>query len=79
NVSAIQLQRDDIASLVERALAAYDLTGDRFTLELTESVLVSEGDLIGRTMHAVKALGAQIAMDDFGTGYSNLAYLQKLP
>ena len=30
-------------------------------------------------MHALKALGTNLAMDDFGTGYSNLAYLQKLP
>lgn len=75
NVSAIQLQRDDIVAVVERALATHKLSGDRFTLELTESALVSEGDTIGRTMHALKDLGAKIAMDDFGTGYSNLAYL----
>ncbi len=79
NVSAIQLQRDDIVVQVERALARHAIGGDRFTLELTESSLVSEADSIGRTMYALKELGAQIAMDDFGTGYSNLAYLQKLP
>ncbi len=79
NLSAIQLQRDDIAPVVEAALDATGLTGDRFTLELTESAIVSDPDRIAAAMHALKALGTTLAMDDFGTGYSNLAYLQKLP
>ena len=79
NLSAIQLQRDHIAPVLENALALTGLTGDRFTLELTESAIVSDPDRIAGTMHALKALGTTLAMDDFGTGYSNLAYLQKLP
>ena len=79
NLSAIQLQRDQIAPMVEAALAANAIEGRRITLELTESALVSDPDHIARTMHALKALGTTLAMDDFGTGYSNLAYLQKLP
>lgn len=79
NLSAIQLQRDQIAPMVEAALAANAIDGSRITLELTESALVTDPDHIARTMHALKALGTTLAMDDFGTGYSNLAYLQKLP
>ncbi|THD37027.1 MAG: EAL domain-containing protein [Sphingomonas sp.] len=79
NLSAIQLHRDDIAPAVERALMANKLAGSRFTLELTESALVADPQRVSDTMHALKQLGATIAMDDFGTGYSNLAYLQKLP
>jgi diguanylate cyclase (GGDEF)-like protein len=79
NLSAIQLQRDAIAPLVERALSDNGLTGSRFTLELTESALVTDPDRIAGIMQALKDVGATIAMDDFGTGYSNLAYLQRLP
>ena len=79
NLSAIQLQRDAIAPVVQAALGAYKLDGSRFTLELTESALVTDPDRIAGIMHALKGLGTTIAMDDFGTGYSNLAYLQKLP
>jgi diguanylate cyclase (GGDEF)-like protein len=79
NLSAIQLQRDAIAPVVQAALDCNGLNGNRFTLELTESALVSDPDRIATIMHALKALGTTIAMDDFGTGYSNLAYLQKLP
>ena len=79
NLSAIQLQRDTVPAVLEAALDVTGLRGDRFTLELTESAIVSDPDGIARTMHALKALGPTLAMDDFGTGYSNLAYLQQLP
>lgn len=79
NVSAIQLQRDNIPRFVERTLDAVGLPAARLTLELTESALIGDPDRIAQTMQALKALGSTLAMDDFGTGYSNLAILQKLP
>ena len=79
NLSAIQLQRDTVPAVLEAALDVTGLSGARFTLELTESAIVSDPEGIARTMNALKALGPTLAMDDFGTGYSNLAYLQQLP
>ena len=79
NLSPLQLQRDSIVGVVENALIASGLTGDRLKLELTESALVADPERTATTMHALKDLGTSIAMDDFGTGYSNLAFLQKLP
>ena len=79
NLSAIQLQRDTVPAVIAAALDATGLSGDRLTLELTESAIVGDPDRIARTMHELKALGTTLAMDDFGTGYSNLAYLQQLP
>lgn len=79
NVSAIQLQRDNVPRLVERALAATGVAGSRLTLELTESAVIADPDRIAQVMQALKSAGVTLAMDDFGTGYSNLANLQKLP
>ena len=79
NLSAVQLQRDDIPAVIEAALAAHGIAGQRLKLELTESALVSDPDRIAGIMRRLKELGTEIAMDDFGTGYSNLAYLQQLP
>lgn len=79
NLSAVQLQRDNIPAVVAAALARHNVAGARMKLELTESALVTDPDGIARTMHELKALGTEIVMDDFGTGYSNLAYLQQLP
>src|SRR5437764_7490310 len=79
NLSAIQVARDDIAAVVKSALKSSGLTGDRLTLELTESSIVQDPVRATRVFDALKALDATVAMDDFGTGYSSLAYLQRLP
>jgi diguanylate cyclase (GGDEF)-like protein len=79
NLSAIQVARDDIAAVVASALKSSGLTGDRLTLELTESAIVQDPARATRVFDALKALDATVAMDDFGTGYSSLAYLQRLP
>lgn len=49
------------------------------TLEITESVLVRDPDLVSRRLSALKSLGVRIAIDDFGTGYSSLGCLCHLP
>ena len=79
NLSAIQVARDDIAGVVQSALKSSGLTGDRLSLELTESSIVQDPARATRVFDALKALDATVAMDDFGTGYSSLAYLQRLP
>lgn len=79
NLSAIQVARDDVAALVSSALKASGLSGDRLTLELTESSIVQDPGRAMRVFEALKSLDATVAMDDFGTGYSSLAYLQRLP
>ena len=79
NLSAIQVARDDIAEVVSSALRSSGLTGDRLTLELTESSIVQDPARATRVFDSLKALDATVAMDDFGTGYSSLAYLQRLP
>ena len=79
NLSAIQVARDNIAEVVESALRSSGLTGDRITLELTESSIVQDPARATRVFEALKALDTTVAMDDFGTGYSSLAYLQRLP
>lgn len=79
NVSAIQIARDNVASVVEEALLAQGLGGERLMLELTESAIIADPDRAARMMEGLKALNTTLAMDDFGTGYSNLAFLHQLP
>ncbi len=79
NLSAIQVARDDIAGLVGNALRSHRLSGYRLSVELTESAIVGDPERAHRTLDALKAVDAMVAMDDFGTGFSNLASLQKLP
>jgi len=79
NLSAIQVARDDVSGMVAEALRSSGVSGDRLTLELTESAIIQDPGRATRVFEALKALRTTVAMDDFGTGYSNLAYLQRLP
>jgi EAL domain-containing protein (putative c-di-GMP-specific phosphodiesterase class I) len=79
NLSAIQVARDDITAVVSGALKSSGLSGDRLTLELTESSIVQDPVRATRVFEGLKALDCTVSMDDFGTGYSSLAYLQRLP
>ncbi|MBW3620538.1 MAG: EAL domain-containing protein [Actinobacteria bacterium] len=79
NVSPTQLQRGDVTHDVATALALSGLDPACLTLEITESALLSDTDVVARILNELKALGVSLAVDDFGTGYSSLAYLQNFP
>jgi diguanylate cyclase (GGDEF)-like protein/PAS domain S-box-containing protein len=62
------------ATLKETGLAAH-----RLELEITETLLLGNSQVIMPELHALKAMGVAIVMDDFGTGYSSLSYLWRFP
>ncbi|PKB25134.1 EAL domain-containing protein (putative c-di-GMP-specific phosphodiesterase class I) [Novosphingobium kunmingense] len=51
----------------------------RLTLEVTEQVLVADIGHAARSLAALSARGARIALDDFGAGFCNFRYLKLLP
>jgi diguanylate cyclase (GGDEF)-like protein len=79
NVSARQLDTDDLVGDVAGALTVSGLEPGMLTLEITESALMADTSASLRRISTLKALGVRIAIDDFGTGYSSLAYLQHFP
>jgi diguanylate cyclase len=78
NVSPVQLRVPGFHQVVQEALTAHGAPREQFVIEVTEQVLVEEGQA-AQTLHRLAALGLTIAIDDFGTGYSALGYLQRLP
>ena len=79
NLSPIQFKNKGLLLSVVSALAASGLSPNRLELEITESVLLQDGDATLATLHELRGLGVRISMDDFGTGYSSLSYLRKFP
>ena len=79
NVSARQIADRDFTSDVAEVLAATGLPPALVTLELTESVLMTDPDTVLPRLHHLKSLGVRLSIDDFGTGYSSLAYLCQFP
>jgi len=64
---------------IENNLQKYKIPRERLKVELLESMLVDDIDLILEKMNTLKAMGVKISLDDFGTGYSSLSYLKKMP
>ncbi|GAB6841242.1 diguanylate cyclase (GGDEF)-like protein [Methylorubrum rhodinum] len=79
NVSAAQFTSAGLIATVRGALAESGLPARRLELEITESVLLVNGNATVAILHGLRGLGARIAMDDFGTGYSSLSYLRSFP
>lgn len=79
NASEQLLQRESLHDDIRRDLESFHLTGECITIEVTESVLVSDFEKTALLLNRIKALGVKVAIDDFGTGYSSMAYLKWLP
>lgn len=78
NVSAVQLQFDDLFEAVRVALQRTGLPPDRLELEITESGDVGNA-AVQETMWQLQDMGVRLSIDDFGTGYSSLSYFRDLP
>ena len=79
NLSAAQFRGRELVAAVVGALATAGLAPARLELEITETVLLGDGEATLATLRELRALGVRIAMDDFGTGYSSLGYLRSFP
>jgi len=79
NVAAAQLRDGDLVQHLRQALAGIGGNPAALSLEITESVLISDMERAIQVLTEVRKLGLPVAIDDFGTGYSSLAYLVTLP
>lgn len=79
NASEQLLQQERLCHDIQHDLQNEGLPGSCLTIEVTESVLVSDFDKTSRLLEQLKPLGIKIALDDFGIGYSSMAYLKWLP
>lgn len=78
NISPYQFSRVNMSQLVRRALQDARLDPENLTLEVTESLVISDVENTLNTMRELKEMGVKLALDDFGTGYSSLSYLHSL-
>ncbi len=79
NISAKQFYHEGFVDEVIETLRVTGATPQLLKLEITESVLISNTELVIVKMKALQDYGIQFSLDDFGTGYSSLSYLKILP
>ncbi len=64
---------------LREVLSVSGLEPKRLRLEITESALMDNTEIVSQTLSQIQDMNIQLHMDDFGTGYSSLSYLNRFP
>ena len=79
NVSALQFKQDNFVETVQYIFSSNNINPSSLKLELTESIVLDNVEMIIDKMERLNQFGIDFSMDDFGTGYSSLSCLKRLP
>lgn len=79
NVSPEQFLDGSLMTDVHNALELSSFPAYRLELEITESTMLGDVEVVSSQVQSLRELGCPIVLDDFGTGYSSLNYLWKFP
>lgn len=86
NLSGKQFLQTDLSERLEQILAETGIKGSKskkingcLKLEITESTIMENEEMVISMLEDFQALGIQLAIDDFGTGYSSLSRLYRFP
>lgn len=79
NLSVRNLLNPELAPLIQSLTSKYKVNPGSFTLEITESAIMSDPARARETLNSLSAMGIRLDIDDYGTGFSSLAYLKMLP
>ena len=79
NLSPRELWQPSVADRIVGPIIASGMDPSRVTVEITESMAMTDPDRTLGILHELHARGVKLAIDDFGTGYSSLARLRYLP
>lgn len=79
NLFAAQLHRGDLPALVDRALSETGLPPKALELEITETIILDQDEIVIPQLRALRARGIGIAFDDYGTGWASLSLLKRYP
>lgn len=79
NISANNLQDPDFTDHIKTLLVQKKVAAQWLELEVTESALAVNPDLVLRRLQELRAAGMALALDDFGTGFSSLSYVSQFP
>ena len=79
NLSVIQLTMTDVVDLVRTVIRKTGIDPKNLTLEVTESLAISDMNRMIKILDGIRAMGVRVALDDFGTGYSSLNHIHRMP
>ncbi|WP_369921705.1 EAL domain-containing protein [Marinomonas polaris] len=78
NISALDLLQEDFANQVIEKLQNHHLSACKFTIEITETSIFQNNDIVHNNVRQLHHAGFKLAIDDFGVGYSSMQNLVAL-
>ncbi|MCR5000196.1 MAG: GGDEF domain-containing phosphodiesterase [Lachnospiraceae bacterium] len=76
NFSRVDFIMCDMLGVVEEAVKKHGVPREYLHIEITESMISSDEELMRKVIDDFRAAGYEIWMDDFGSGYSSLTLLK---
>ena len=78
NFDGSELKNPQLVNKIEWELERFDLSPERLSVEILETVVTSEpDDMITRNVISLGELGCRIDLDDFGTGHASIASIRR--
>ncbi|MCP4747899.1 MAG: EAL domain-containing protein [Desulfobacteraceae bacterium] len=78
NLTAQNLQKKSFMEDVIEQIKASGIDPSGLEIEITERTMVTQYEIVSRTVTQLREMGVSISIDDFGTGYSTVGLLAKL-
>jgi EAL domain-containing protein (putative c-di-GMP-specific phosphodiesterase class I) len=78
NVSARSLLDPSLPAQVADLLRRHRMPAGHLVLEITESIAMSDREIVDQVLAALREMGVQVSVDDFGTGFSSLAVVTRV-
>lgn len=79
NLSGVQVTQSGLAEKIFSIIDEHEIPYNTIKLEITESVLADDLEIMEVFLLKMRAKGIQIGLDDFGTGYCNLVSIMNMP
>jgi diguanylate cyclase (GGDEF)-like protein len=73
NISPKQLSDKEFMNLLETLISPDSVNPAWLDAEITESVMIKDGDCVEDVFTLLRNLGVTVSIDDFGSGYSSLS------
>lgn len=79
NFSRLHFKEPLLSTKLKEIVDKYNIPPSYIEIEVTETSLIDDNDIIVKELSALQKMGFSVAIDDFGVGYSSLGILMELP
>ncbi|MFI3172948.1 MAG: GGDEF domain-containing phosphodiesterase, partial [Eubacteriales bacterium] len=78
NISGLTLLEEDFLPTITTILKKYSIPVQAIEIEITESAIIENFDIVLKKLIAIRNYGISVSMDDFGSGVSSLHRLKDI-